>query len=109
MRRRGSPVLLITVAIIMVAGLTMINTGMAPPKDEHAVPTDNHEGEDPGGTRTSTGPAISPDQLNAQIEAAGSGGAPKVHQPTTTVEIRDRDDEGSGFWWTDKSQPTKGR
>jgi len=106
MKKRNSPILIITIILVLGAGLFMVRSQMDA-ADKHGHEPEQAQGPETGAPPTV--PTVSPDDLVKDIEKT-SKPAPTQPQPTAPVrvEVEDRYDQGSGNWWNKKASNPKG-
>jgi hypothetical protein len=107
MRKRGSPIIIISIIIGLLIVLAVIQANRLPPElrsgDEQDVTTHGHDAS-PGVTNP-PGPSKSPEELMKDIEQADK--TQKAPPAPRKIPVEDRDDEGSSHWWSDEVSPSE--
>jgi hypothetical protein len=96
MRKRGSPILLVTIVIMLFLAMFLMGGGS---------PVVSGDDEDaPQKQQPEAAPGQTPDQIMQQIEQSSHAAPPRPNGPSK-MEIPDRDTEGSGNWKSNRTSP----
>ena len=104
MRRRGSPLLLISIVVALFIVLAVVSKNIAPMGDAHGGDEGGGGAPPPAPQQTAKSPGEVMRDINASnkqkpvVPPAPPKGAPAPQKP-------DRYEDGGSNWWSDKTSP----